>query len=281
MLASRRRVAIFSAAAVAGALGALPQLASASLLAPDSTASDSAGSARTIYVIMAVIGVLIVIGVLAALARGLRSAGPGVDEDPRRTRGARSIQARVGAGLAALALVLFVVGIIFTEKTTKVEASAAGNDPITIQVDGQQWLWRYEYPAAEESPDGFSPDTPYSYYKLVVPVDTEINLDISSTDVLHRWSVPALAPSADAVPGVENEISFTPTETGTFEGASTRFSGPGYATMRTVVEVVEQDQYEAFLKEQIDGIHAARAAVQDRIDADTAPGVEFEEGNTK
>ena len=35
MLASRRRVAIFSAAAIAGALGTMPQLASASLLAPD------------------------------------------------------------------------------------------------------------------------------------------------------------------------------------------------------------------------------------------------------
>ena len=180
----------------------MPQLASASLLAPDSTASDSAGSARTMYVIMAVIGVLIVLGVLAALARGLRSTGPADGEEPHRTRGARSIQPRVGAGLAALALVLFVVGIIFTEKTTKVEASAAGNDPITIQVDGQQWLWRYEYPAAEESPDGFAADTPYSYYELVVPVDTAITLEIGSTDVLHRWSVPALAPSADAVPGI-------------------------------------------------------------------------------
>ena len=245
----------------------MPQLASASLLAPDSTASDSAGSARTMYVIMAVIGVLIVLGVLAALARGLRSTGPADGEEPHRTRGARSIQARVGAGLAALALVLFVVGIIFTEKKTKVEASAAGNDPITIQVDGQQWLWRYGYPAAEESPDGFAADTPYSYYKLVVPVDTEINLEISSTDVLHRW--------------ISNEISFTPTETGTFEGASTRFSGPGYSTMRTVVEVVEPDQYEAFLQDKIDGIHAARAAVQQRVEAGTAAGVEFEEGTQK
>ena len=114
-----------------------------------------------------------------------------------------------------------------------------------------------------------------------MPVDTEINLEISSTDVLHRWSVPALAPSADAVPGISNEISFTPTETGTFEGASTRFSGPGYSTMRTVVEVVEPDQYEAFLQDKIDGIHAARAAVQQRVEAGTAPGVEFEEGTQK
>ena len=53
-----------------------------SLLAPDSTASDGAGSARTLYVIMAVIGVLIVLGVLARP----RSRPP--LRRPRRRRGA-------------------------------------------------------------------------------------------------------------------------------------------------------------------------------------------------
>ena len=162
-----------------------------------------------------------------------------------------------------LALILFVVGIIFTGKATEVEASA--NDPITIQADAQQWVWRYEYPVSDPSPDGFNSDAAYSYQELVVPVDTPINLEISSTDVLHRWSVPSLALSADAVPGLENEVSFTANETGTYEGASTQFSGPGYATMRTRVIVVEPDQYEAFLKERVAGIEAARKAVQERV----------------
>jgi cytochrome c oxidase subunit 2 len=258
-----------------GAFAVMPQLASANLLAPDSAASEGANSARTMYVIMAVLGVLIVIGVLAALLRALRSSPTPDGVTPRRTRGSRSVQARVAVGLGAAALVLFVVGIIFTEQTTSVQASE--NDPITIGVDGQQWLWRYAYPAPQVTADGFNSDAAYSYYELVVPVDTPINLEISSTDVLHRWSVPALAPSADAVPGIVNEISFVATETGTYEGASTRFSGPGYATMRTVVEVVEPDEYEAFLQGQVDGIKAGRAAVQKRVADGTAPGVRFEQ----
>jgi heme/copper-type cytochrome/quinol oxidase subunit 2 len=110
----------------------------------------------------------------------------------------------------------------------------------------------------------------------VVPVDTPITLDISSTDVLHSWSVPALAPTAEAVPGIQGEVNFTATETGTFEGRATRFSGPGYPTMRTRVIVVEPDEYEAFVKERIDGIKQARAAVQDRVQSGTAPGVRFQ-----
>ena len=81
MLAPRRRAALFSLAATAGALVAMPELAAADLLAPGSTASDGAGSARTLYIIMAVLAVLIVIGVLGAIARALRSRSAGDDRD--------------------------------------------------------------------------------------------------------------------------------------------------------------------------------------------------------
>jgi cytochrome c oxidase subunit 2 len=274
--AVRSRAALVSFAATVAALAATPQIAAADLLAPDSTASDGAGSARTLYVIMAILAALIVIVVFAAIVRALRTRSTAAEagEDARRTRGTGSVQLRVGAGLGVLAIVLFVVGIIFTGKASEVEATA--NQPITIKADAQQWLWRYEYPIKEPSEDGFSADQAYSYQELVVPVDTPITLDISSTDVLHSWSVPALAPTAEAVPGIQGEVNFTATETGTFEGRSTRFSGPGYPTMRTRVIVVEPDEYEAFVKERIDGIKQARAAVQDRVQSGTAPGVRFE-----
>jgi cytochrome c oxidase subunit 2 len=274
--AVRSRAALVSFAATVAALAVTPQFAAADLLAPDSTASDGAGSARTLYVIMAILAALIVIVVFAAIVRALRTRSTTIEagEDARRTRGTGSVQLRVGAGLGVLAIVLFVVGIIFTGKASEVEASA--NQPITIKADAQQWLWRYEYPIKEPSEDGFSADQAYSYQELVVPVDTPITLDISSTDVLHSWSVPALAPTAEAVPGIQGEVNFTATETGTFEGRSTRFSGPGYPTMRTRVIVVEPDEYEAFVKERIDGIKQARAAVQDRVQSGTAPGVRFE-----
>ncbi|MFN8113486.1 MAG: cytochrome c oxidase subunit II [Solirubrobacterales bacterium] len=276
MEAPRKRAALLTLAATAGALVAMPELAAADLLAPDSAASDGAGAARTLYVIMAVLAALIVIGVLGAVVRALRSRSVAAEsDDARRTRGTRSIQVRVGAGLGIFVVVLFVVGIIFTGKATEVDASA--NDPITINVDAQQWVWRYTYPVADPSEDGFNDDQPYSYQELVVPVDTPINLEISSIDVLHRWSVPALALTADAVPGVTNEVSFMATETGTYEGASKRFSGPGYASMRTRVIVVEPDEYEAFLQSRVDGIKAARTAVQDRVANGTAPGVRFEQ----
>ena len=243
------------------------------MLAPDSPASSGASASRTIFFIMAILGLLVSLAVLAAIVRAVRSSRRRGAEPERRTRGAGGIQRRVGWGLGAAVLVLFVVGVIFTEQARDVEASDSEADPVTIQIDGAQWLWRYEYPIAEEAPDEYSGDQPYSYQELVIPVDTPITVEVSSIDVLHTWWVPALSRPLEAVPGDTNEATFIADEIGTYEGRSTRFSGPGYTTMRTEVHVVSPDDYESFVKERVTEIKEARDAVQSRVDDGTAPGV--------
>lgn len=275
--------ALVSSAAGAAALLA-PELAAADLLAPDSPASSTADSARTLYIVMTIIAVLIVLVVLGAIARALRSRAPEGASGTRRIRGDGSTQLRAGLAIGALTLILFSIGVIWTADDENVpyllsgnKAAAATNEPITIKADAQQWLWRYAYPVDNPAADGFNVDQAYSYHELVVPVDTPINLEITSIDVLHTWSVPALAPTVQAVPGVTSEVSFTAEETGSFAGRSTRFSGPGYETMRTRVDVVEPDEYEKFLTARSEGIVAARQAVQERVQSGTAPGVRFEQ----
>lgn len=219
--------------------------------------------------------VIVIFALLAGLVRILLARG---DEDTERQRRAASepgVQRHVGIGLGLVALVLFVLGIVLTERTVDVEASEA--DPISIQVTGQQWLWRYEYPEADATTDGYSTNTPYSYYDLVIPVDTPVTLNIGSTDTIHRWWVPALTRSVDAVPGDTQTVTFIANEEGTYEGRSTEFSGPGYATMRTEVHVVSREEYDKFLAQRAIDIKAGRAAVQKQVDAGTAPGVALEQ----
>jgi cytochrome c oxidase subunit 2 len=272
---SRRKVLTIAAALSAGALAIVPQTASADLLAPDSPASSNADATQTMYFIGLVVTLVVIVGIAAALLRAVMSRGDEDAEPEHRTRGTSGVQRRVGVGLGVATLILIVVGIVFTERARDVEASEA--DPIAIEVTGQQWLWRYEYPEADETSDGYSTDTAYSYYDLVIPVGTPITLDIGSTDTIHRWWVPALTRSVDAVPGSRQSVTFVADEEGTFDGRSTEFSGPGYTTMRTAVHVVSQEEYEAFLEERTTDIKAARAAVQEQVDAGTAPGVALEQ----
>jgi len=269
---SRRTVAacIVSLTLTVGAL--VPANALASGLLPEAPASSNASDARTIYIVMLTLTAIIGLGAIAALLRAVRSRG---DAEPeRRVRAGRGIQLRVGGALGILAVVIFVVGVVFTESSTNADAGSSEAEPLEITATGQQWLWRYGYPSDKDT--DFS--SAYSYYDLVVPVDTPITLQLGSTDVLHRWWVPALAGMADAVPGRTNEIDFTADETGTFYGASNQFAGPGTAAMRTRVTVVEPDEYDAYVSQLTDDIDAARAAVQERVKAGDTPGVQLEEG---
>lgn len=272
----RKRAAFAAAALTLGAAAFAPQAAIADVLAPDSPASPQAGATWWAYVIFGAISLLVALGVIGAVLRAV-GRGRGESGPERRTRGGAGIQRRVGFGLGGAVLVLFVVAVIFTESARDVEASSDdAAAPIAIQVDGQQWVWRYEYPEATDTSDTYSSETPYSFYELVVPVDTPIVLDVSSTDVRHRWWVPALGRQVDAVPGEDNEFTFVTDEIGTYEGRSTEYSGPGFATMRTVVRVVELEEYEAYLEERIAAIVESREGVQAEIEAGTAPGASGE-----
>lgn len=279
MTVPRGRVAALAATLSVGALAVVPHAAAADVLAPDSPASSSASDMRTIYIVMLIVTTLaflaIVGALLRALARARRGAGTtGTTEPERRTVGTRGIQSRIGIGLGVAALVLFVVGVVFTEKST--DAGASDADPIVIQADAQQWLWRYEYPAEVESPDGFDSQEAYSYYDLVIPVDTPVTVEIGSIDVIHTWSVPALARSVQATPGDDTSVAFIADEEGTYEGSSRQFSGPAFPTLRTAVHVVSRDEYDSFVAEREQDIDAARSAVQEQIDDGTAPGVALE-----
>ena len=105
-----------------------------------------------------------------------------------------------------------------------------------IEATGQQWIWRYEYP-----------DGTFSYYELVVPVDTAIVVKLGSTDVVHRWWVPGLGGKFDAVPDQSNQTWFKADEEGSYDGASYQFSGASYAAMRTRVQALSVPEYEAWL----------------------------------
>ncbi len=63
------------------------------------------------------------------------------------------------------------------------------------------------------------------------------------------------------MPGKHDRVVFRADEEGTFGGDSATLSGQAYAPMRTEVEVVSPERYEAFIKAQKADIQAA----QDRV----------------
>ena len=222
-------------------------------MAPHSPGTDQIDTLLWIGFIAAVI---LVVAVNAALFFAVRRFRSERGAAPRQLLGGRGLQFRVGAVLTIFATLLFILGVVFTGKarekpsTGDAGLASAKSEPLKIKATGQQWLWRYDYPNGA-----------FSYYKLVVPVDTAVELELLSTDVVHTWNVNDLAPKADAVPGKSHKIIFRAEDEGSFEGDSSTLSGQAYAAMRTAVEVVSPDEYEEFIKTRKSEIEEA----QDRV----------------
>lgn len=232
-------------------------------MAPHSPGTDQIDTLLWIGFVAAAI---LVVAINVALFYAVRKYRGERGAEPRQLTGGRRVQFRVGAVLTVFAAVIFILSIVFTDKARETPATgsaglaAAKEKPLEIKATGQQWLWRYDYPNGA-----------FSYYKLVVPVDTAVELDLISTDVVHTWDVPDLAGKHDAVPGKTNHIAFRADEEGTFDGQSATLSGQAYAAMRTAVEVVSPKAYETFLEQQKSDIDAAQQRVVGLIENGEVP----------
>ena len=128
---------------------------------------------------------------------------------------------------------------------------------LTIKAIGHQWYWSYEYPdhalefianlvPADELKDGqirlLSTDNP-----VFVPVNTNVRIIITSSDVIHAWALPAFGVKMDAVPGRLNETWFRATRTGVFYGQCSELCGTRHAYMPIEVHVLSQDAFQKWL----------------------------------
>jgi cytochrome c oxidase subunit 2 len=232
-------------------------------LAPHSPGTDQID---TLLWIGFVAAALVVVAINVALFYAVRRFRATRGSEPQPVRPRRGLQFRVGAALTAFAAILFVVSVVFTSNARQTPSTGsnglatAKTLPLTIEATGQQWLWRYLYPNGA-----------FSYYKLVVPVDTAVRLELNSTDVVHTWNVPDLLGKRDAVPGKTHTVVFLANDEGVFDGESATLSGQGYASMRTAVEVVSADEYQQFVEQQKSQIEAAQERVVGLIENGEVP----------
>jgi heme/copper-type cytochrome/quinol oxidase subunit 2/cytochrome c5 len=224
--------------------------------------SPGTGQINTLIWIGFFAALLVFVAINLGLLGAVRRWRGGRGRSAVAVAGKPGLQLRVAGALSGFAIILFVLGIIFTSnalstpKTTSAGlTSLNGKDlegePLVIKATGQQWLWRYNYPNGS-----------FSYWKLVIPVDTAIELKLESTDVVHTWNVPDLAPKVDAVPGKDTHVLFRADAEGEFWGTASTLSGQAYAPMRTTVFVVSPERFEEFIKEQQQGIKAGNEAAE-------------------
>lgn len=265
-------------------------------LGPDPGVSAGADAADLIYKIVVSIGGFGFLAMLVTLARRI-VAGRRAGDESRVDVSERTSQA---TALSLIAVAIIAVGagaIVAWGDVYSAQRSDAGglttrpdddapagvlraprdlNPPhgpyLKVAVTGRQYLWRYTY-----TPQSGPALT--TYHTLVVPEDTTVMVDITSSDVTHSWWVPALGGRFDAVPGYINKTWFKVSRPGVYEGSCAELCGANHADMTTRVRVVTVAEFEAWLDRLGKDSVASRAGLAESL-AEATGGADGPTGAT-
>ena len=127
---------------------------------------------------------------------------------------------------------------------------------VTVKAVGNTWNWSYTYPDHENVEEIISNPLDKTQSKeagkpyllgtdgaLVVPVDTNVKVLVTSINNMHAWTVPSFGIKMDAVPGIINETWFRARREGTFYGQCSEICGIKHYYMPIEVKVVSKTDY--------------------------------------
>jgi cytochrome c oxidase subunit II len=109
-------------------------------------------------------------------------------------------------------------------------------ETMNIYAVGKQWMWKFQHMDGQREIN-----------RLHVPVGRPIKIIMTSEDVIHDLFFPAFRVKADVVPGRYTHLWFEPTKVGTYHMFCAEYCGTQHSGMIGEIEVMEQDDYQAWL----------------------------------
>ena len=114
-------------------------------------------------------------------------------------------------------------------------------DPSALQVKvtAGQWYWRYQYP-----------EFGVTSSDLYLPVNRQIDLQMTSVDVIHSFWVPEFRVKQDIIPGRTVDLRVTPSLIGNYTVRCSELCGLRHAYMEGKVNVVSQGDFDKWIAQQ-------------------------------
>lgn len=156
---------------------------------------------------------------------------------PEQSHGNTKLEILWTATPALILAVLAVqsVGVIL-------ELSDFDDTEMVVVVEGQQWWWQYKYDNNGDGVFGGEGDI-VTANELVIPADTNVEMRITSNDVIHSFWIPELNGKKDAVPNMQSSWKLQADEPGRYRGTCTEFCGLSHARMQMYVIALDDAQY--------------------------------------
>jgi cytochrome c oxidase subunit 2 len=247
---------------------ALAGSAFADAITPESGGSPNADEIDSLYKLILVLAVIVFLGVEGALIWALLKFKARKGAVAAQIHGNTRLE--IGWTLGAAAILIFLTVFTFLKlpaiknpaptgpnglQFASTAAYASTDQPtppegkaLRIKVDGQQYVWRFQYPGKDDV---------FSYEEMVVPEETTVVLDISADDVAHSWWIPRLGGKMDALPGYINKTWFK-AKRGLYTGQCAELCGRNHANMLARVRVLSVDEYEKWFEQRKADIKTAR-----------------------
>ena len=283
-------------AALAG-LALAPAAANAGIFFPEKGGSENADKIWTLYLLIFILAWIVFIGVAGALVWAMFKFRARRGMVAAQIHGNTRLEVgwTVGAGVILIFITIFTFIMLPDIKNPPASDIDANGNPVTasnvlyastdqpdppkgsasinIDVDGQQYVWRYQYPKSEKDV--------FSYIEMVVPVGMTVTLDIRADDVIHSWWIPKLGGKMDAVPGYTNKTWFKIPESAipegknsvVYDGQCAELCGRNHANMIGRVIGLRYPDYKAWVDRKAEQIKSAReqaAKSREEIDKQNA-----------
>jgi cytochrome c oxidase subunit 2 len=192
---------------------------------------------------LAVIVFALVVAVLVVALVKFRER-PG-NTNPRQTHGNTPLE--IGWTIAP-ALLLAVLAVPSVK--TIFDLAENPSDTVPVRVVGHQFWWEYQY--LDDDPED-NPDAQVLFStanELVLPTERDVELFVTSIDVIHSFWIPELAGKQDAVPGREVRMLMAADEPGTYRGQCGEFCGLSHANMAAVAIAMPPDDFDQWFAAQ-------------------------------
>ena len=128
-------------------------------------------------------------------------------------------------------LVMFAAGAVlyFRMRTPPADADQ-------VYVVAKQWMWKLQHM-----------EGPHEINQLHVPVGRDVELIMTSQDVIHSFYVPAFRVKEDVLPGRYTTLWFRATRPGTYHLFCAQFCGTMHSGMIGEVVVMDPQDYQAWM----------------------------------
>ncbi len=127
----------------------------------------------------------------------------------------------------------------------------------TVVVVGHQWWWEFRYYFTDQvdlamlreigDAKALPPADIVTSGQMMVPVGEEIELIVTSRDVIHSFWIPALNGKRDAVPNKFSPWKLEASDPGVYFGQCTEFCGLSHSRMRMQVVALTPTDFQAWV----------------------------------